>query len=76
MLVIDKAGAHLLDEEPTSLPEAIARMKGSDPALPVRMLNVIADRSFPAQRFLDIIDELRRGGIPVRIVTLSEKAEG
>ena len=42
----------------------------------VRLLNVIADRSFSAQRFLDIVDTLRRAGVPVRIVTLNEKRGG
>src|SRR5262245_52868718 len=56
LLVIDKTGALYLDEVPTSLPAAITRMQGISPELPqqARTLNVIADRTFSAQRFLDV----------------------
>lgn len=74
LLVIDKAGTLYLDEVPVSLRDAIARVRGAVEAR--RMLNVIADRTFPAERFLDIIDTVRRAGIPVRIVTLDQKAGG
>lgn len=74
LLVIDKAGALYLDEVPMSLPDAIARMQGT--VEKQRTLNVIADRSFSAVRFLDIIDSVRRAGVPVRIVTLDDKAGG
>ena len=50
-------------------------MKSDDPARPVRTLNVIADRDFSAERFLDIVDGLRSQGVPVRIITLNERAE-
>jgi biopolymer transport protein ExbD len=75
LLLIDKSGSLFLDEVATSLPQAIARLRTADPAQQ-RTLNVIADRSFSALRFLDIVDEVRRSGIPVRIVTLNEKARG
>ena len=74
LLVIDKGGTLYLDEVPVSLRDAIARVRGAVEAR--RMLNVIADRTFPAERFLDIIDTVRRAGIPVRIVTLDQKAGG
>ena len=75
LLVIDKAGALHLDEVATSLPDAIARMKAGTTET-VRTLNVIADRGFSAERFLDIVDGLRRSGVPVRIITLNEKRGG
>jgi biopolymer transport protein ExbD len=75
LLVIDKSGALYLDEIATTVPDAIARMKAGG-AEPARLLNVIADRSVSAQGFLDIIDGLRRGGVPVRIITLNEKRRG
>jgi biopolymer transport protein ExbD len=75
LLVIDGSGSLFFDELATSVPEIVARMKPADPGAPVRTLNVIADRGFPAIRFLDIVDEIRRGGVPVRIITLNEKAE-
>jgi biopolymer transport protein ExbD len=74
LLVIDKAGALYLDEVPTSLPDAIARMKSGGAMSPVRTLNVIADRTFSAERFLGIVEDIRRAGVPVRIITLNEKA--
>jgi biopolymer transport protein ExbD len=74
LLAIDKAGALYLDEVPVSLPEAIIRMQGM--AETRRTLNVIADRAFSAERFLDIVDSVRRAGVPVRIVTLDQKAGG
>jgi biopolymer transport protein ExbD len=75
LLVIDKSGALYLDEVATSLPEAVARLKAGN-VEQARLLNVIADRSFPAQGFLDIVDGLRRAGVPVRIITLNEKRGG
>lgn len=72
LLVIDKAGGLYLDEVATSLPDAIARMKAGN-ADATRRLNVIAERSIPAVQFLDIVDGLRRSGVPVRIITLNEK---
>ena len=75
LLVIDKSGALFLDEIATSLPDAVTRMKAGN-AEAVRLLNVIADRSLSAQRFLDIVDTLRRAGVPVRIITLNEKRGG
>jgi biopolymer transport protein ExbD len=76
LLVIDKSGALFLDEIATSLPDAVTRMKAGQAGAPMRTLNVIADRTFSAQRFLDIVDGLRRSGIPVRIITINEKAGG
>jgi biopolymer transport protein ExbD len=76
LLVIDKSGALFLDEVATSLPDAIRRMKAGDAGAAPRLLNVIADRSFSAQRFLDVVDGLRQGGIPVRIVTVNQKSGG
>jgi biopolymer transport protein ExbD len=76
LLVIDKTGAFYLDEIATSLPDAITRMKAATDASPARTLNVIAERSFSAERFLDVLDDLRHAGIPVRIITLNEKAGG
>jgi biopolymer transport protein ExbD len=78
LLVMDKAGALFLDEVPTSLPDAIARMQrvGRDAPERTRTLNVIADRTLPAQRFLDIVEAIRRAGVPVRIVTLDAQARG
>lgn len=76
LLLVDKSGSLFLDEVATSLPQAIARLKAGDASAPPRTLNVIADRGFSAQRFLDIVDEVRRAGIPVRIVTLNERAGG
>src|SRR5262245_43665413 len=78
LLVIDKAGALYLDEVPTSLADAIARMErvGRDTPAPTLTLNVIADRTFPAQRFLDIVEAIRQAGVPVRIVTLDARAKG
>lgn len=73
LLVIDRAGALYLDERPVSLAEAIARMAAADPA---RTLNVIAERSYSAERFLDIVETMRQAGIPVRIVTLNTQAGG
>ena len=72
LLVIDKTGALYLDEVPTSLQRAIARMQSTQGAT----LNVIADRTFSAQRFLDIIETVRIAGIPVRIITLDSQAGG
>jgi len=78
LLVIDKAGALYLDEVPTSLADAIASMErvGGDTPAPTLTLNVIADRTFPAQRFLDIVEAIRQAGVPVRIVTLDARAKG
>jgi biopolymer transport protein ExbD len=76
LLVIDKSGALFLDEVATSLPDAIRRMKAGDAGAAPRLLNVIADRSFSAQRFLDVVDGLRQGGIPVRIITVNRKSGG
>ncbi len=76
LLSIDKDGALYLDELRTGLAEAVTRLKRSAPpgqAAPA--LNVIADRTFPAQRFLDIIETIRQAGVPVRIVTLDAQAE-
>jgi biopolymer transport protein ExbD len=73
LLTIDKSGALYLDEVPTSLSDAIARMQKLAQA---RTLSVIADRTFPAQRFLAIVDEVRRAGIAVRIVTVDARAGG
>ena len=75
LLVIDKSGSLFLDEIATSLPDAIARMKPADAASPVLTLNVIADRTLSAQRFLDVVDDIRRAGVPVRIITLNERAD-
>lgn len=74
LLVIDKAGALYLDEVPVSLAEAIARMKAATEQ--ARTLNVIADRTYSAERFLDIVETVRQAGIPVRIVTLNTQAGG
>jgi biopolymer transport protein ExbD len=78
LLLIDKAGAMYLDEEPTNLPEAIARMQDVVTRSPSRSLtlNVIVDRTFSAQRFLDIVEAIRLAGVPVRIVTLDAQAGG
>ncbi len=76
LLVIDKAGALYLDEVPVKLEEAIARMQGAGSAEAPRMLNVMAEKTFSAMRFLDIVDAVRRAGVPVRIVTLDVKAGG
>ena len=76
LLVIDKSGTLFLDEVATSLPDAIRRMKAADAGAQPRLLNVIADRSFSAQRFLEIVDGLRQGGIPVRIITINQKSGG
>src|SRR4051794_17095652 len=76
LLVIDKAGLLYLDEIATSLPDAISRMKPGNAASPARTLNVIAEHSFSAERFLDVLDSLRRAGVPVRIITLNQKAGG
>jgi biopolymer transport protein ExbD len=75
LLVVDGVGALFFDEVPITLAGAVARMKSDDPALAVRALNVIADRDFSAERFLDIVDGLRSQGVPVRIITLNERAE-
>lgn len=74
LLVIDKTGALYLDEVPVKLEEAIARMQGTGEA--PRMLNVMAEKTFSAERFLDIVDAVRRAGVPVRIVTLDKKTGG
>lgn len=76
LLTIDKSGALFLDEVATSLPDAIRRMKAGEAGATPRMVNVIVDRSFSAQRFLDIVDGLRQGGIPVRIITINQKSGG
>lgn len=78
LLVIDKAGAMYLDEMPTNLQEAIARMQDVVSRSPAgtQPLNVIADRTFSAQRFLNIIEAVRVAGIPVRIVTLDAQSGG
>ena len=67
-----------LDEMPTNLPEAIARMQDVVSRSPsaTQPLNVIADRTFSAQRFLNIIEAIRVAGIPVRIVTLDAQSGG
>ena len=78
LLVIDKSGALYLDEVPTSLPQrdrTHAEVASTAPSA-ARTLNVIADRTFPAQRFLDIVETVRVAGIPVRIVTLDSQAGG
>jgi hypothetical protein len=49
---------------------------GGDTPAPTLTLNVIADRTFPAQRFLDIVEAIRQAGVPVRIVTLDARARG
>lgn len=74
LLVIDKTGALYLDEVPVKLDEAIARTRGTGEA--PRMLNVMAEKTFSAERFLDIVDAVRRAGVPVRIVTLDKKTGG
>jgi biopolymer transport protein ExbD len=76
LLVIDKAGTLYLDEVPVNLTEAIARMGPPADASERRVLNVIAERTFPAERFLDIVDAVRRAGVPVRIITLDAKPGG
>jgi biopolymer transport protein ExbD len=78
LLVIDQNGALYLDEVPTSLAEAIARMQDIGDALPerARTLNVIAERTFSAEHFLDIVEIIRQAGVPVRIVTLDAQAKG
>ena len=57
-----------------ALPDAIRRMKATGAGAEPRLLNVIADRSFSAQRFLDVVDGLRQGGVPVRIITINQKS--
>jgi biopolymer transport protein ExbD len=76
LLAIDKTGALYLDEVPTSLPQAIAHVQklAQDSSSPQQVLNVITDRTFSAQRFLAIVDEIRRAGIAVRIVTVDDRA--
>ena len=71
-------GAMYLDEMPTNLPEAIARMQDTVSRSPsgTQPLYVIADRTFSAQRFLNIIEAVRVAGIPVRIVTLDAQSGG
>ena len=78
LLVMDKAGALFLDEVPTSLADAIARMQRVRHDIPerARTLNVIADRTLPAERFLGIVEAIRQAGVPVRIVTLDAQAKG
>lgn len=73
LLVIDKSGTLYLDQAPVRLADAIARMKATE-VTRSRPLNVIAEKTFPAERFLDIVDAVRRAGVPVRIVTLDVKA--
>lgn len=74
LLVVDSAGALYLDQVPMSLTDAIAHMTAG--AAPQRVLNVIAEKTFPAARFLDIVDAVRRAGVPVRIITLDAKVGG
>lgn len=76
LLVIDKTGSLYLDEVATGLDEAIARMREAPGPTGPRMLNVIADRDFSAERFLDVVDTVRKAGIPIRIVTLHNQAGG
>lgn len=76
LLLIDRTGALYLDEVATTLPETISSMRDAAAAAPddAVTLNIIADRSYPAQRFLDIVEAVRRAGIAVRIVTLDERS--
>lgn len=76
LLAIERSGALFLDEVPTSLDAAIGKVKsGVATDAPPPTLNVIADRSYPAQAFLETIDVIRHAGIPVRIVTLDAQAK-
>jgi biopolymer transport protein ExbD len=78
LLVIDKSGAFYLDEVPMNLSQAIGRMQSVASTAPsaARTLNVIADRTLPAQQFLDVVETIRAAGVPVRIVTLDSQAKG
>jgi biopolymer transport protein ExbD len=78
LLVIDKKGTLYLDEIPVNLSQAIGRMQSAASPSPSgpRTLNVIADRTYSAQGFLNIIETIRQAGVPVRIVTLDAQAKG
>jgi biopolymer transport protein ExbD len=69
LLVIDMNGALFLDDTLVAADEIAGRLRtANNGALPP--LNVVADRDFSAERFLDIVEAVRRQGVAVRIVTL------
>jgi biopolymer transport protein ExbD len=73
LLVIDRSGELFLDQVRMSLSQAIAASAADRSGRP---LNIVADRSLPAEMFLDIVDQVRSAGVPVRIVTLHAAAGG
>lgn len=72
LLVIDRQGALFLDDTLVGVDEIAGRLraKGGKP-----VLNIVADREFPAERFLSVVEAVRREGVAVRIVTLSEEPD-
>lgn len=70
LLVIDRQGALFLDDTLVGVDEIAGRLraKGGKP-----VLNIVADREFSAGRFLAVVEAVRREGVAVRIVTLSEE---
>lgn len=71
LLVVDKAGALFLDDTLVGLEEIGSRLRRRAGEAPP-VLNIVADRDFPASRFLDIVEAVRAQDVPVRIVTLTE----
>lgn len=75
LLLVAADGSLLLDEAPVELEKVVEIMRGSARDGKPAVLSIIADRAFPAAPFLAIVQHLRGEGIPVRIVTLSSRAQ-
>lgn len=71
LLVIDAQGALFLDDTLVGVDEIAARLRAKqDGRAP--FLNIVADRFYSAEKFLAVIEAVRREGVAVRIVTLSD----
>jgi biopolymer transport protein ExbD len=70
LLLIDRAGGLFLDDVPVEAAEVVAR--ATNAGWPV--LNIVADRGYSATSFLEVVEQMRAAGIPVRIVTLGTEA--
>lgn len=75
LLLIDGEGALFLDDRPVSRAEIAGLLGTRAHAVgQPEVLNVIADREFSGESFLEIVDSVRGAGIPVRIITLDADA--
>ena len=75
LLLVAADGSLLLDETPVDLEKVAETMRGIARGEKPSVLSIMADRAFPAAPFLTVVQHLRGQGIPVRIVTLSSRAQ-